>query len=420
VHTLSHLDAWLGTFGYLGVALGVFLESAGVPVPGETVLLAAAFAAAHGTLELPMVIAAAALAAVAGDNLGYGLGRRLGRRWLERHGRRLWLGPARLAQVDRFFARFGGWAVALGRFVTGVRVFIAASAGAAAMPWGRFVRFNVLGAVAWATLTGLAGFAAGRGWQRLRAVFGASAVAVLALALAAVVGAWGFRRLREWWLEAGVPERLRGLAWQWAWVTGMSLAATLAFARVAGDVAERETAPFDGAVRTWVLARRTPAVAAACAAGSLLGSAPLVVAVTVLAGLALWRRAGARGAVAVLLAPPLAAGGVLGLKALFARARPPGAVAMHELGHSFPSGHTTAVTAVALTLAYVGVREGLVPRGAAAAAAGVAVLVGTARVCLDVHWASDVIGGWSVGLLIATAAAALYEWRRAVRRDAPG
>jgi undecaprenyl-diphosphatase len=417
---VPQLDAWLGKFGYLGVALGVFLESAGVPVPGETVLLAAAFAAAHGTLELPMVVATAALAAVAGDNLGYVLGRRLGRRWLERHGRKLLLGPARLAQVDRFFARFGGWAVALGRFVTGVRVLIAASAGAAVMPWRSFVRFNVLGAVAWATLTGLVGFAAGRGWQRLRSVSGASVLVLLALALAAFAGAWAFRRLRDWWLAAGVPERIRGLAWQWAWVTGMSLAATLAFARVAEDVAERETAPFDGAVRAWVLAHRTPAVAAWCAAGSLLGSAPLLVAVTLLAGVWLWRRAGARGAAAVLLAPPLAAGGVLGLKALFARVRPPGAVALHELGHSFPSGHTTAVTAVMLSLAYVGVREGLAPPGAAAAAVGVAVLVGAARVCLDVHWATDVIGGWSVGLLIAAASAALYEWRRAVRRDALG
>ncbi len=418
---MPHLDAWLGKFGYLGVALGVFLESAGVPVPGETVVLAAAFLAAHGTLELPMVVATAALAAVAGDNLGYVLGRRLGRRWLERHGRTLGLGPARLTQVDRFFARFGGWAVALGRFVTGVRVLIAAAAGAAGMPWGSFVRFNVLGAVAWATLTGLAGFAAGRGWQRLRSVSGASVLAVLALALAAAGGAWAFRRLRAWWLAAGVPERLRGLAWHWAWVTGMSLAATLAFARVAEDVAERETAPFDGAVRAWVLAHRTPAIAAACAAGSLLGSAPLLVAITLLTAAWLWRRAGARGAVAVLLAPPLAAGGVLGLKALFARGRPPGAAAVQALGHSFPSGHTTAVTAVALTLAYVGAREGFVPRAAAAAAAvGVAVLVGAARVCLDVHWASDVIGGWSVGLLIATAAAALYEWRRAARREASG
>lgn len=104
---------WLARWGYAGVALGVFLESVGVPVPGETALFAAAFGAACGALALPWMIGTAAIASVLGDNLGFALGRRLGRGWLEHHGRRVLFTPERLAQVDRFFARHGPVAVAL-------------------------------------------------------------------------------------------------------------------------------------------------------------------------------------------------------------------------------------------------------------------------------------------------------------------
>jgi membrane protein DedA with SNARE-associated domain len=73
----------LEQYGYVGLAVGVFLESMGLPVPGETALIAAAFAAARGILSLPVVIGVAALAGILGDNMGYYLGRRLGREWLE-------------------------------------------------------------------------------------------------------------------------------------------------------------------------------------------------------------------------------------------------------------------------------------------------------------------------------------------------
>lgn len=409
--------AWLAQYGYFGLALGVFFESAGLPLPGETALLAAAFAAGHGALSLPLVIAIAAVAAVLGDNLGYVIGRRLGRPWLERHGRRLLITPARLDRVDRFFHRFGGWAVALARFVTGVRVLAAVSAGAARMPWATFFRFNVMGAVIWAAVMGLIGFGAGRGWQRLGSVAGHAALVLLVIVPAALGSAWAFRRLRRWWQAAGETHWTRTLAWQWVWVTATSLTAILMFAKVAEDVTERESASFDDAIRAWALAHESPLLSGLCRAGTLLGTARVLVPLTLLAVAWLWRRTGARLAATVLLSPVLAAGGVLGLKALFARDRPPGAVALHALGYSFPSGHTTAATAVALTLGYVLAREGAPKLAAAGVAVTAALVVGWTRVCLDVHWATDVIGGWSAGLLVATACAALYEWLRGVRPE---
>lgn len=256
---LTSLLSWLARHGYSGLAIGVFLESAGVPVPGETALLAAAFGAAHGALSLPLVIAVAATASMLGDNLGFAVGRRLGRGWVERHGRRIWLTPERFAHVDRFFERYGPAAVALGRFVPGVRVVGALAAGTSRMSWAVFLPYNVLGAIVWATLVALAGYAMGRDYTAASAWLGRPGIVLAAVVPAALVAAWLLRRgARPGVLLAQfhrVPW-LRGIAGHWLVVLGVSAAAVVVAIAIAEDVAERETAPFDDAVRVWALAHR--------------------------------------------------------------------------------------------------------------------------------------------------------------------
>lgn len=136
--------------GYVALAGFVFAESAGVPVPGETALLAAGLLARSGQLSLPLVIGVAAAAAILGDNLGYVFGRRGGRALLLRDGRFARRRRNAVALGDRFFARHGAKAVFLGRWVSGVRIVAAVMAGATAMPWRRFIVYNALGAIAWA------------------------------------------------------------------------------------------------------------------------------------------------------------------------------------------------------------------------------------------------------------------------------
>lgn len=178
---------WIDRFGYYAVALGVLLESAGVPVPGETALMAAAFAAASGVLQLPLIIAVGAVASILGDNAGYLLGRRVDRAWLERHGRRVLLTPARLRRMDWYFECYGPAAIALARFATGVRLVAPLLAGVARMPWKAFVRFNALGAVSWAAVTGGIGYAAGRGWGVLASPVARLLVAIFGGMLAMVL-----------------------------------------------------------------------------------------------------------------------------------------------------------------------------------------------------------------------------------------
>src|SRR5256712_8038674 len=177
----------LARYGYAIVFLGVFLESAGVPVPGETVLLAAGFFASQGTFALPWVIGLGIGAAILGDNVGYWIGRRAGRPPVERDGRLLGLTPRRIPAVDAFFQSHGARTVFLARFVTGLRVVAALFAGVARLPWSEFLLYNAAGALVWATTVTLAGYFFGRSWELLHRWFGRAALFAAALAIALVV-----------------------------------------------------------------------------------------------------------------------------------------------------------------------------------------------------------------------------------------
>ncbi len=411
---------WLQSWGYVGLALGVLLESMGLPVPGETALLVAAFAAANGSLELPIVIAVAAGAGIVGDNLGYLLGRRLGREWIQRHGHRVFLPPERLAQVERFFDRFGAAAVALARFVTGVRVVAAFSAGVSKLPWRTFLPFNVLGAAAWATAIGLLGYAAGRGSAAFGLkpwMFGALVAGAVALVVVIAFLRRRFQGPLEEWLE---QSGLGRLVWWELWILGLSVAGLVLFAKIAEDVTQSESRAFDDGVRHWLLAHHSAPLAHLATAVSWLGSTLVVVPLTVVVALLFWLRYRRTAPAAVLLAALLGSALFLGLKVAFQRGYP-GAPPIGPAPHySFPSGHATTITAAAVTTAYILVRQRLVRWvPAALAALLLALVVGLARVYLDHSRASDVIGGWAVGLFVSAVAGTVYEKlrRRSLHRD---
>ena len=174
-------------YGYTVVFLGVFLENTGLPVPGETALLAGAALAKFGRLSLVWVILTAIGGAILGDNLGFLIGRRGGRRLAVRHGPKIGLTAKRLAQFDAFFLRHGAKTVFLARFITGLRVFGAMLAGASGLQWGRFLVYNATGAVVWSTAVGVAGYTLAYSWERLERWIGRSGL--IALAIIAVIGA---------------------------------------------------------------------------------------------------------------------------------------------------------------------------------------------------------------------------------------
>jgi membrane protein DedA with SNARE-associated domain len=185
-------------YGYAVVFFGVFLENTGMPVPGETALLAGAAMAQYGWLSLPRVILTAIAAATLGDNLGFFIGRRAGRGLAERFGSKIGLTPKRLAQFDGFFSRYGGRTVFIARFVTGLRVFGAVLAGASGLRWSTFLFYNALGAIAWCTAIGFAGYSLAYSWDTLEHWIGRSGLIAAALAVTiAIVGYFRARRTKD-------------------------------------------------------------------------------------------------------------------------------------------------------------------------------------------------------------------------------
>lgn len=179
------------TAGYAAVALLVGGESGGLPIPGETSLITAAVLASRGHLSLPLLIAVAAGAAIAGDNLGYLIGRRGGRWLLSRPGRRQQSRQRLLMRGEAFFDRHGAKAVFLGRWIPWMRITAAWLAGTSRMPWPRFLLWNALGAAAWATSVGLAGYLLG---AAATAVLGGAGLALLALVVVGGLAAFVLRR----------------------------------------------------------------------------------------------------------------------------------------------------------------------------------------------------------------------------------
>jgi membrane protein DedA with SNARE-associated domain len=172
---LSHegLEHLVITYGYLGVAVGVGLESMGVPIPGETTLvLASIYAAGHNGLSIWLVIAAASTGAVIGDNLGYWLGSEFGYPLLLRVGRHFGLSDGRIKVGQYLFLRHGAKVVFFSRFVALLRILAAFLAGVNRMEWHRFLVANALGGVVWAALFGVGGYMLGTIVFRLQGALG--------------------------------------------------------------------------------------------------------------------------------------------------------------------------------------------------------------------------------------------------------
>src|SRR3989442_2327526 len=195
----SRADAFSDGLRLLGVLLFVAIESTGIPLPGETMLLVAAiYAGATHSLAIPLVIAAAALGAIVGDNLGYWVGREGGYRLLRRYGRYIRLDEGKLKLGQYLFRKYGDKVVFFGRFIAVLRAWAAFLAGANRMPWGSFLLYNALGGIIWATLYGLGGYFLGNNVHRLTGPIGPITIA---LGLLITVALLVFVRRKERRLE---------------------------------------------------------------------------------------------------------------------------------------------------------------------------------------------------------------------------
>jgi membrane protein DedA with SNARE-associated domain len=176
-------------YGLLALFVIVMLESGGVPIPGETALIAAGIFASRGRLDITAVIAVAATAAIVGDNIGYWIGRTGGRRLLDRWGRVTRVSERALPWAEDFFRRHGSKTIFLARFFSILRVTAAWMAGVSRMHWWTFFGWNAAGGICWALLVGLVSYFAGQAAADAISHYGLiGGAAIVALALAGLVG----------------------------------------------------------------------------------------------------------------------------------------------------------------------------------------------------------------------------------------
>ena len=176
-------------YGLFALFVIVMLESGGVPIPGETALIAAGIFASRGRLDITAVIAVAAIAAIVGDNIGYWIGRTGGRRLLDRWGRVTRVSERALPWAEDFFRRHGSKTIFLARFFSILRVTAAWMAGVSRMHWWTFFGWNAAGGICWALLVGLAAYYGGQALADAISRYGLIVgVVIVVLALAGLVG----------------------------------------------------------------------------------------------------------------------------------------------------------------------------------------------------------------------------------------
>src|SRR5215211_9147878 len=190
---MDQILSLIAQYGYLVVFFGVLLESCGVPLPGETILIAAGAVAHQGHLDLGDAIIFGILGAVVGDQIGYWVGREGGRPFVLRWGRYVLVTPERLARAERFFARHGGKAVFLARFVAGLRVFGALVAGISRMRWRTFFFYNALGGTLWATAAVMVGYLLGGSLDLVERWAGRASLLLLGLFIVAIAFYFAYR-----------------------------------------------------------------------------------------------------------------------------------------------------------------------------------------------------------------------------------
>ncbi|MGW9350566.1 DedA family protein [Nocardiopsis flavescens] len=421
---------------------------AGLVVPGETGLLLAGVVAGLGHAD-PFAVAACGIAgAVAGDSVGFHVGRRLGPRLTTgRLGRAI--GPARWARAEGFVRRYGVHAVFLGRWVGFARALGPALAGATGLDYRRFLLGNALGGVLWAGTVTLVGYLAGDSWRRVERIFGEAVVLVLlalvtVLAVVAVarwvarhperVRAWAVRQAERPGVRRVLARHERGVEWlagRFRPHTVLGLELTVgAVLVVAGGwlfgsllqdvVVGEESVRGDGPVLHWLAAHRdaeaTRVLLAVYRATGVWGALVLAGAGTLLT------RSGLRGTARAAGAWAVAAGAGLAVAALVGRAPPPvgEAVVAASAPGGFPALGVACTTAVAAVTAHAaGGRARTWGRAVAWWTAAVlwAGLAGAAVAYLGAGWATDVFGGWVLGGLAAALVLTLGDtWSALVGR----
>jgi membrane protein DedA with SNARE-associated domain/membrane-associated phospholipid phosphatase len=429
---MEFLTELIERYGYLIVMFAIMLESAGIPMPGETALVIAAAFAGAGHLNIGLVIASSALGAIIGDSGGYWIGRRLGRPFVDKYGKWLHLTPERMNKLDKLFVRHGPLTVFFGRFFTLLRTYSALFAGVWRMPYGKFSLYNALGGIVWAMCFGMLGYLFGQNLPLLekvaKTIGWALTIPMILIVLFALLWRWTvkhqemlIKRTHEIIERSFIGYIVRRYSWQIHWVLrhwtaaqytimhitlGLIVAGTgiFLFARTAHSAfTDDRIARWDRQIVLLFQEWSTPLATLIFQCLTWLGSygvAAVSIAVTLIFVLR-HRWLNAVSMCTVVLGGQLL---VYVLKVGFSRLRPipEDLVLITGFGFSFPSGHAMQSLIVYGLIAYfliLWAKQWVAATGIIALTAFLVLIIGFSRLYLGVNFLSDVLCGLAGGLV---------------------
>ena len=394
----SHTEAIILAGGYPFLFLTVLLEGlplVGTVVPGHVTIIAGGFLARIGILNIWWVLGLSIVAAIIGDFFGFSLGRKYGMPLIDRLRKYFFIKDSHITKVNDLLAKHTGKTMIIGRFSPITRALMPFIVGTSKTHVNRFWLFNIIGAVSWIGSSVLLGYAFGAGYHAVAGYFGK--VVLIAL-ICAILIIWGYRFVN---LRFHIFRRYE------LFVLGLNLISLYALAKTVQDATAKTPflVDFDSWVNLFMSTHITPFLQS-CAVwiSSFADVAPMAsIGVVVAVGLALQKKW--RSSAIMLIALGSTAFAVGFMKEFFMRARPENALQVIP-DYSFPSGHSAVAAAFFMIVAYIAAskikswvwRETIIVLCVCAT-----IAVGLSRVALNVHWASDVIAGWSLGIFLATA-----------------
>ncbi len=410
--------------GYYALFIMTFLETSafvGLLIPGESIVVIAGLFAARGTLDLFAVIGITLIGAVLGDTVGYYLGSRFGERFFLKWGPLFLFKKEYLDQTKDAFARYGGNIVFLGRFMAWLRAFAPVVAGISRMPYGRFFVYNLAGGIAWAVIFSLVGFFLGKSWNIIRIYLGRAGIIafVAGLVLLYLYSVLHKKRplIREKLFRTdGQLTVLLPDAWpllkdrfdagRW-YGLNLTMALTvliltlMSFGEIVEDVLDRETLfALDFRLQAFMEGFVTPGLTKGMTVITSLGGIYVLAPVILVLALYLLFIRNWWDLFALFIVTGLGETLLLLLKLFFHRPRPMPQLAIAH-GYSFPSGHSFSAMIVYGFLLYLSwemIQSGTKRTVMASFLSLLILFIGISRIYLNVHWATDVMAGFTFGL----------------------
>lgn len=402
---IQDLPGLLTSGGYWVLGLVVILE--GLPVigslfPGHILIISAGFLAKIGILSLPIVLIVAGITSVLGDIIGYLLGARYGYDFLQKYGRYIFLKEERIEKVKNLVENHTRKAIIFGKFSPVTRPLMPFLVGASGIHIRKFWLYNIIGGVAWVVSSVGVGYVFGASYHVAAEYFGKFVVAGIILAILII------------WTYRFVNTRFHVFKKYELFILGLNLISLWTLVKTIQDSFTPKSflVGFDVAVNIFMNKHMTPALVYVGSVVSTIGSTTVIIGCGLIIGFAFLFKKKWRRATIMLVSVGSTTVAVTLMKELFMRARPHNAL-QTLTDSSFPSGHASVSAAFFLALLYIFAprihewvkRETFIVLGVIAI-----ILIGLSRLVLNVHWASDVIGGWALGVFLATGSVLLIRY----------